>query len=161
MPCLRQTDRSFEFDIAREVSRGIEKHAVPGNVGELRGNAASLWILRGQVLEVNVQRRCIRRRLDMERVHVHAVTHPGDAVPIRRDDKAGKFAHRVRWRVRPGKPLGIEQRDIVASYRDRFMHIQHAICNVGGIDEQRDRTGVGRVSRRNDGRWQRYRLWAR
>src|SRR5579863_8649970 len=41
LPSLRQADRSFEFDITRKVSSGIQKHTVPGNVCELRGNAAS------------------------------------------------------------------------------------------------------------------------
>ena len=161
LPSLRQTQRSFEFDIPREVSRRIEKHSVPGNVGELRGNTTSFWIERGEVLEVYIQRLCILRHFDMECIHVHAVAHPGDAFAIRCDHKAGQFAHRIRWRMCPGKPLRVEQRNVAAFYRDCLMHIQHAICDVGGIDEQRNRAGIRRVSRRNNGRRQRYRLWAR
>ena len=161
MPSLRQTDRSFEFDIAREVSRGIEKQAVPGNVSELRGNAASFWILRGQVLEIYIQRCCIFWRLDMERVHVHAVAHPWDAFAIHGDDEAGEFARWVRRRVRPGKPLRVEQRNIAAFDGNRLMHTQYAIRYVGGIDEQRNRAGIRRVSRRNNGRRKWYGLWAR
>ena len=41
------------------------------------------------------------------------------------------------------------------------MHIQHAIVDVGEIDEQRDRAGIGHVGRSDNGRRQRYRLRAR
>ena len=97
----------------------------------------------------------------MERVHVHAVAHPGNAFAVRCDDQAGKLGYWVRRRVRPRKPFRVEQRNVAAFYRDRLMHIQYAILGVGDVDEQRNRTEIRRISRRNNGRRQRYGLWAR
>ena len=85
----------------------------------------------------------------------------GMRLPFAVTTRPASSAHRVRWRVRPGKPFRVEQRNVAAFYRDRLMHIQHAIRDVGDIDEQRNRAGIRRVSRRNNGRRQRYGLWAR
>src|SRR5208282_1746943 len=40
-PCFGHTQSGLELDVAGEISCRIKEHAVPGHVGELRGDAAS------------------------------------------------------------------------------------------------------------------------
>ena len=94
----------------------------------------------------------------MDGVHIHAVAHPGNGFAIRSDDKPGKFADWIRWRVRAGKPLGVKQRNVAALYWDRLMHGQYATADISNVDEQRNCAGIRRISRRNDRRKQRQRL---
>ncbi len=70
------------------------------------------------------------------------------------------FSTGIRWGVRAGQPLRIEQCNLAALNRYRLMDIQHAIGGVGDIDTQREGAGIRRVRRRGNGRRQRYRLWA-
>ena len=159
-PALRQPDGGIKQDAPREVARRIKQHAVPGNVGEVGRDTARLRVQRSQILKIDFQGAYALRYLDVEGVHIDAIANPVDPFAVRRDDEPGHLLHRVRWGVRPGKPLRVEQRNLAAFYRYRLMHIQHAIGDVGDIDAERDGAGIRRVRRRGNGRRQRCRLWA-
>ena len=160
-PALRQPDGGIKQDASREVARRIKQHAVPGNVGEVGRDTALLRVQRSQILEIDFQRGYALRYVDVEGIHIHAIADPVDAFAVRRHGEPGHVRHRVRWGVRAGKPLRIEQRNFAALDRYRLMHIQHAIEDVGDIDAQRDGAGIRRVRRRGNGRRQRYRLRGR
>ena len=119
------------------------------------GNPALLRSDGSQILEAQFQCGCALGDIDMEGPHVDAIAHPGNRPPIGRDHEPGHVRDGIGWRMRPGEPLWIEQRNPATPYRDRLVHVEDAVADVGDIYAEGNRALEGLIQRR--GNWRRQR----
>ena len=83
-PPLRQPHRGRNFYAPREMSRRIEKHGVPCEIGEIRRDAARFRLQRRQILKVHFQRGYILRHVNVEGEDIDAIADPVDGFAVGR-----------------------------------------------------------------------------
>ena len=106
---------------------------------------------RRQIIEVHIQRRHALRHGDVERVHVHAIAHPRNRLPVRGHHQPRQRLNWPRRRMIAGNPLRIQQRQFARPHRNALVHGHHAIHGVGQVHVQRNRSGIRSI------RWSRNR----
>src|SRR5690348_8509135 len=115
------------------MSRGIEKHGVPFEIGKLVRDPALLRPYRSKILEAEFKRGRTLWDIDMERPHVDTIAHPRNALAVGDDNQPGHVRDRVGWRVCPGEPLRIKQCNIARLHRNGFMHGEDAVRDVSEV----------------------------
>ena len=150
LPRGRQLQAGVHVDARGEMAGRIQQRALPFHVQQVAAHerVAAGGLLRQQLLELEVQARDAGGHVHAQREEVVRVARPRQALAGRLDAQARQALELVGWRVVAGNPLRIQQQHPPGPHGDRLVDAQHLVVDVGGVDVQPDRAGVGRVLRR-------------
>ena len=143
-----------------EISGGIERDGFPLQVEHfLRDDDASLigGCCRCE-FKTDVERAGAARRVYGKCKDIDGVAFPDKSFTVRLDDQARQFLDLAARGVIAGKPFGEEQRDGAAFNRNALLHPENGAVEIGHIDFQRHRAGIGNVFGDRDGIDDRQRL---
>ena len=159
LPAGRQLQRRLHGDASGEHAGGVENDGVPGEIDHVRRHIDAAFALgrRRQILEADIERFGALRQLQVERVHVHHIAQPLDALAVSLDDETGEIGDRAGWAVIAWHEARVEQdqvavlggRSCVAD-RDGFVHLDDVAGEIGRIDIQLDLAGPRDVLRIGD-----------
>ena len=99
-------------------------------------------------MEVDIERRCARGHVNVEREHVHRIAHPFHARAIGVNHEARKLVDSSRGGVIAGQPLGIQEHDgLAGAHRNGLVNAEDMPVDIGGVHTQTDRAEVRSVLR--------------
>jgi hypothetical protein len=98
------------------------------------------------------------RYVDVKRIHIGRIALPLHRLAVGRDGQAGELVDRAAGLVVTRNPGRVEQGHLAGADRNGFVHIENAVCQIGGVHVQLDRARIGHVLRRRNAELVRRRL---
>ena len=153
LPAVGKVEGGGGVDVAKEVAGRIEHDGVPLQVEHVGSDDdAALALVGGrEELEVGVEDGHTFGDLDVKGIHVDGIAMPGEPLAFGVELEAVEELDRTGRTVTAGDPLRVEQDKVARAGVERFVDGEDVTREVGRIDGEAQRSGIGNVTRTGDG----------